>query len=164
MQAKVNEKTYMLELEDGAVIIDGKKQLTDIKKTSANSISLIREGVQTSAQILEINREEKKVILLIDQSTYEVELKDKMDLLLEDLGMSEMLAKKMPDLSSPMPGLIVKINVNEGDAFAKGDTLLILEAMKMENSLKATAEGVVSAIEAKEGDSVEKGQTLITFE
>ena len=62
-----------------------------------------------------------------------------------------------------MPGLIVGINVAVGDRVSKGDSLLILEAMKMENNLKAPGDGTVNAIRATKGDRVEKGQVLVEF-
>ncbi len=62
-----------------------------------------------------------------------------------------------------MPGMVLNILVKEGDEVKKGDTLLILEAMKMENSLKATADGVIKKIVAVKGTAVEKNQILIQF-
>jgi biotin carboxyl carrier protein len=59
--------------------------------------------------------------------------------------------------------LIIDLKVKVGDSVTTGDVLLILEAMKMENILKATGDGVVKEVKAKKGDSVEKGQVLIEF-
>lgn len=63
-----------------------------------------------------------------------------------------------------MPGAIVKLNVKEGDEINKGDVLLVLEAMKMENEIKATHNCKIKKINVKEKDNVDKGQILITFE
>lgn len=65
-------------------------------------------------------------------------------------------------IMSPLPGLIVKILVKEGDQVKAGQTLLIMEAMKMENEISAKADGTVTAIHVKEGDSVEEGIELIS--
>ncbi|MCL4145650.1 UNVERIFIED_CONTAM: hypothetical protein GTU68_019273 [Idotea baltica] len=62
-----------------------------------------------------------------------------------------------------MPGLILDILVEVGQTIQKGDQLMILEAMKMENVLKAPGEGSISSIEVSQGDSVEKNQVLIKF-
>ncbi len=64
-------------------------------------------------------------------------------------------------VEAPMPGLIVRIDVEEGDEVQEGDELLILEAMKMENSIYAPVSGVVKKIYVKEGDNVEKDQVLV---
>ena len=67
-------------------------------------------------------------------------------------------------LKAPMPGLVVKVEVEEGDAVEAGDGLLIVEAMKMENELTAAAAGIVARIAVQAGDAVEKDQVLMEFE
>jgi len=79
-----------------------------------------------------------------------------------------MLVKEAPDMSkyllSPMPGLLVKLAVQEGDTVKEGEELAVVEAMKMENSLRAMADGVVTKISADVGDSLVVDQTIIEFE
>ncbi|MDQ1267290.1 MAG: hypothetical protein QG635_2444 [Bacteroidota bacterium] len=67
-------------------------------------------------------------------------------------------------IKAPMPGMVVKILVQISDTVKKGDSLLIVEAMKMENSLKANASGTIKAIHVKEGQAVEKEQLLIELD
>jgi len=64
---------------------------------------------------------------------------------------------------APMPGLVVKVEVSEGDEVHPGQGVVIVEAMKMENELKAEAAGVVGAVHVRPGDTVEKGQVLVDF-
>lgn len=64
-------------------------------------------------------------------------------------------------LLAPIPGLVVKINVSEGDVVKSGDTVMILEAMKMESEINAEKDGSVQKILVKEGDNIEEGQALI---
>ncbi len=64
-------------------------------------------------------------------------------------------------LLAPIPGLVVKINVSEGDVVKAGDTVMILEAMKMESEINAEKDGSVQKILVKEGDNIEEGQALI---
>jgi len=66
-------------------------------------------------------------------------------------------------IESPMPGNILKVNVKQGDAVRKGDVLMILEAMKMENEIMAPCDGTVSSVSASSGNAVEAGQTLCTI-
>ena len=68
------------------------------------------------------------------------------------------------DLSAPMPGLIVKVLIEEGQSVEAGDGLIVVEAMKMENELRAVGPGVVTRVEVAPGDTVERGQILIRFE
>ncbi|UCD65267.1 MAG: hypothetical protein JSW34_13400 [Candidatus Zixiibacteriota bacterium] len=65
---------------------------------------------------------------------------------------------------APMPGLILDVKVEAGQKIAKNQPLLIIEAMKMENIIKATSDGVVKAVHVKGGTSVEKDDTLVEFE
>ena len=64
---------------------------------------------------------------------------------------------------APMPGLVVKVHVEVGQVVAAGQPVLVLEAMKMENELKAAGPGVVEQIKVKPGQAVEKGTVLVTF-
>ena len=66
-------------------------------------------------------------------------------------------------LRAPMPGRIVRVNVGVGDAVSEGDALVVLESMKMENTLSSSVAGVVSAVHVSEEDSVQQGQTLLEF-
>jgi biotin carboxyl carrier protein len=86
------------------------------------------------------------------------------DLLLERLGMKNVGVKKVNNLKAPMPGLISKLLVKEGDEIKQGEPLLVLEAMKMENVFKAVADVKIKAIKVSEKQAVEKGAELITFE
>ena len=66
-------------------------------------------------------------------------------------------------VNSPMPGKILSVKVNVGDSVSKGDVIMILEAMKMENEIVAPADGTIASIDAATGDSVESGAVLATL-
>ena len=66
-------------------------------------------------------------------------------------------------VNAPMPGKILKVNVNAGAAVKKGDVLLVLEAMKMENEICAPQDGTVATVECAVGDSVETGKVLVSM-
>jgi biotin carboxyl carrier protein len=93
-----------------------------------------------------------------------LKVQDALDLLLEKLGMANGATAKVKEVTAPMPGLVLDIRVVPGQTVQKGDVLLILEAMKMENAIKSVAEGVVKLVKAVKGQSVEKNQLLILFE
>ena len=78
--------------------------------------------------------------------------------------MDKLAANKVNNIKAPMPGLVLRISVAVGDVIKKGDPLLVLEAMKMENVIKAAGDGVVKKINATEKIAVEKGSILIEFE
>lgn len=88
---------------------------------------------------------------------------DRIQLLLKSMGMDAAMGKKINEIKAPMPGLVLRIPVNEGDSVSKGEGLLVLEAMKMENSIKAPGDVTVSKIHVKPGQAVEKNQLLVSF-
>jgi propionyl-CoA carboxylase alpha chain len=79
-----------------------------------------------------------------------------------------MIEKPPPDLSkfllSPMPGLLVKLAANVGDEIKAGEEIAVVEAMKMENSLRASSDAIVAKVLVNEGDSLEVDQPIIEFE
>jgi biotin carboxyl carrier protein len=99
----------------------------------------------------------------INQTTYNVSVKDKYDELLHQLGLDKALSNKLTNIKAPMPGLVLNILVGEGTEVKKGDALIVLEAMKMENILKAPADAKVKSVSVKKGMAVEKNQILIEF-
>jgi biotin carboxyl carrier protein len=118
------------------------------------SFTVISEGLED---------DERTHKLRINGKLIRVSVKDKMDMLMEQMGLSSNSGKKVNEIKAPMPGLVLRSVVQEGDMVKKGDTLLVLEAMKMENTIKSPGEGEVSKILVRNGQPVEKGQVLITF-
>ena len=72
--------------------------------------------------------------------------------------------RRVSDLKAPMPGLVTRILVSEGDTVEAGTPMLVMEAMKMENELRAAGHGVVQKIKVASHEAVEQGQVLVTFE
>lgn len=67
-------------------------------------------------------------------------------------------------VNAPLPGVVIKINAKVGDKVSTGDTILVLEAMKMENNITADSNGTIKAILCKEGDQVQSGQALVELD
>jgi biotin carboxyl carrier protein len=134
-----------------------------LNQKSNSTFLILKDHKSFRAEILDIDVASKKATVKIEKSIFEIELKDKMDLLLEKMGIANLETVQVNDLKAPMPGLILDILVTPGQNVKKGDQLLILEAMKMENVLKAPGDGIVASIEVEKGKSVEKGQILINF-
>ncbi|MFQ3212549.1 MAG: biotin carboxyl carrier protein [Marivirga sp.] len=135
----------------------------DIIPINKNTFQIIQEAKTYLVHIISIDYEAKIFKLKINGKTASLNLKDKMDILLDQLGLSNLASQQLNDLKAPMPGLIVEMLVEEGQEVTKGDSLLILEAMKMENVIKAAGDGIIKTIKIKKGESVEKGQLLIVF-
>lgn len=143
------------------MIVDGQEINWDLHQVNEHTFHLIYNN---RSYTLEISEEEgKKFNIKLNGKSVSIELKDKLDLLLEKLGLDIGDAGKLQFIKAPMPGLIVEVKVNPGDQVKKGDQLLILEAMKMENIIKSPGEGTVKAVNVKKGDGVEKNQVMIQF-
>ena len=113
---------------------------------------------------MEQNLENHSLKLKINHRVFEVKRKYALLELIAELGLDKPKVKKLKELSSPMPGRVLKIMVKLGDEINIGDSLLSLEAMKMENILKSDGEGVVKEIFISEQQVVDKGEVLIEFE
>ena len=144
--------------------IDGAEYEWDLLSLEHGTFHIIRDNQSYRAAIISIDHEEKSMVVNINGNEYEVSIKDKYDLLLKQMGISNSTSAQVNTFKAPMPGLIREIMANEGEAVAKGDILLILEAMKMENALKSPRDGTIKRINIAVGKAVEKGQVLIEFE
>ena len=133
----------------------------DIININDRQLHILKNGKSYNIDIAHIDAKSKTVQLQINGQQYTVAVSDKMDLLLEKMGISNMDTAKVNEIVAPMPGLVLDVKVAVGDTINKGDAVLILEAMKMENMLKSPGEGIVKSIEVKQGEAVEKGQVLV---
>ena len=136
----------------------------DLIEIKEGKFHILQNNQSFEATVLEANYTEKKFKIKIEQTTYEISLKDKFDQLVDKLGFSNMTKQKVNNIKAPMPGLVLDIIVKVGDTVAKGDSVLILEAMKMENVIKAEGPATVKSISIKKGAAVEKNQVLVEFE
>lgn len=112
---------------------------------------------------LEISVEKKLVKLRIEGKVVTLELKDEVDEIVDQLGMEVAASASSSDVIAPMPGKVIDILVNHGDEVEEGSPLVILEAMKMENILKAGGSGTVDEVKINVGETVEKGALLISM-
>lgn len=144
--------------------IDSSSFELDLLKSKEGLFHVIKNNKSYTVEVVKIDKEEKTVQLKINGTTYTSQIKDKFDELLKNLGFDKLLATKVNEIKAPMPGLVLNIIVNPGDVVKKGDVVIVLEAMKMENNLKSPADGVVKKIAVQKGNAVEKNQILIQFE
>lgn len=135
---------------------------TDLVRTGPSTFSLVRNGRSHRVLVLKEDKENGTVRLRIGAHTYTVRLQDDRSRLMQTLGLDK-AATKVKEIKAPMPGMVLNILVKPGDAVKKNDPILVLEAMKMENMIKAPGDATVSAVHAAQGKAVEKGQLLVSF-
>ena len=117
-----------------------------------------------NGEILGHQMEDHKLQVKINHRVFEIKKQGPLDDLIAQLGLDIPKVKKLKELQAPMPGRIVQLAVSVGQEVQVGDEILSLEAMKMENALKAEGVGVVKAILVSPNQVVDKGAVLIEFE
>jgi biotin carboxyl carrier protein len=161
---KVNEQ-YNLEINRTGQKLRVNNEVidADIKQLSAGLFHIINRNGSYNAEVVSFSREEKTAEIKVNNNIYTLTAKDQFDVLLDQMGLSNLMSAKVNDIKAPMPGMVLKVLVEEGAEIKKGDSLFILEAMKMENIIKSPADVTVKVIKIKPGDKVEKGQILMLF-
>ena len=163
-EVQVNEKnTYSLKEEKGQLLLNGQPILADSLKKESNTWHILVENISYRVSLLKVNTEENEVLLSVNGKKAKVKITSEIESLLKKMGMAGAGTRKAAFINAPMPGMIYSLRVNEGDTVKKGDPVLILEAMKMENVIKSPSDGTIKKIHVKPGNSVEKGQLLMTF-
>jgi biotin carboxyl carrier protein len=122
------------------------------------------QGKSFHGEVLENDLENNRLKVKINHAVYEIKRKGRLDDLIASLGMDKPKVKRIKELQAPMPGRILQFFVEPGQEVQVGDSILSLEAMKMENVLKADGVGVVKNIQVELGAVVDKGAVLIEFE
>ena len=156
----VNDEEFVIEIDhDDEIVVNGERYEIDFQQLTedGNELSLI-----LNKRSLEAVAEERDGVwqILTLGELYSVNVQDEYAYRLAQARGEDAHETGDAAVKSPMPGLIVNVVVEEGDTVAKGDKVVILESMKMENELRAPRDGVVGRISVSAGDSVEKGQVL----
>ncbi len=128
-----------------------------------NTFHLIRDHKTYLIIVEEIDVEQKKMQLKVNNNSYSVIIKDQFDLLLDKMGLSSIVNKQISEIKAPMPGLVLNILVEKNQSVKKGDNLIVLEAMKMENIIKSPVDGEISSVLVNMIEKIEKNQPLIKF-
>lgn len=160
VQATVNGKQFVVE----GNTVNGEELAIDLQQITGRDAHVLLNHQSFNTTIISYDAAEKKAVVRVNGNDYEVSLKDQTDLLLDKLGLNNVRTAKINQLKAPMPGLIVNISATEGQSLKKGDAVLVLEAMKMENVIKAPADVVVKKIKVQIKQAVEKGEVMVEFE
>jgi len=158
----IGEKEFEVEiLGNNQVSVDGVVYNVDFESVSGKPVyTMLVDGKSFEAHIIQ---DEDTWQVLMRGTLYSAQVEDERERRLRTAGGGEGAGGEYI-LKAPMPGLIVKVPVSEGDEIQKGDVLVILESMKMQNELKAPRDGVVRRVEVQQGDSVEQRETMVVLE
>ncbi|MCB0527236.1 MAG: acetyl-CoA carboxylase biotin carboxyl carrier protein subunit [Lewinellaceae bacterium] len=150
------------------------KQVFEIHPDEAHDLDLIpdgdgrwhilHKGKSFEAELLEADYAAHHYVLRVNGIRCSLHISDRYERLVQQLGLHAGGSQKMNAVKAPMPGLVLDILVKPGQQIQKGDPLLILEAMKMENVIKAGGEGTVKSVQVQKSAAVDKGQLLLEIE
>ena len=165
MEVKVNGKTYEIEMisKEGnnlRIVLDGKVIDLDVVMSESGFCSILYEGQSYNAE--SVYHHDGKYTITTNFKHFDIELSHSQKKYLRNIG-NDKTSEVQESIVSPIPGKIIQILVTEGQSVAKGDVLLIIEAMKMQSTYTAAQNAIVDKITVNEGDSVLRDQLLITF-
>ncbi len=161
LNIKVNDQDFAFNLIAGTAMVNGKAVNADTIKLEPNKYHVIINNQSFTIELLSKTENGKGMIIMVNGTKHEVEIKDRFDALLSQLGMDKLMVSKSNLIKAPMPGMVLQINIKEGDVIKKGDPLLVLEAMKMENIIKADQDGTVKHVGVAVKQAVEKNTVLV---
>lgn len=161
-QTIVNGETFDVEInEDGRILVNRDARAIDFRELRTGELySMLLDHHSYEAVVEE--REDRYHVLIAGEM-YEAKVTDERSRRLESAFMAFGDADSEVQIRAPMPGMIVRVAVAEGDEVQQGDTVVILESMKMENELKSPRAGKVHHVNVAAGDSVEHNRVLITI-
>jgi len=136
-------------------------ELSDIE---GSPIRMVKIGTRVYRVVVQRRQGRGRYTLWIDGYRFEAEALDERTRAIRDLSAATAGPVGPAPVRAPMPGLVVRVNVKVGDEVQAGQGLVVMEAMKMENELRATAAGRVRSVEVSPGAAVEKGALLVALE
>lgn len=145
-------------------IMPEQAQSLDLIPNGEANVHLLRNNQAYRVEIVSADAAGRNYVLRVNGSVFTVDIADYYDRLVQQLGLAVGGSLKINSVKAPMPGLVISILVTPGQTVQKGDPLVILEAMKMENVIKAAGDGVVKNVHAQKGHPVDKGHMLLEFE
>jgi len=161
----VNDKSYTIEInEEQRITVDGVEYAVDFASIGQGEASIYTLLVNGQSYEAFVSENESDWQVLLRGALYTARVEEEREKRLRAAGgVVSGSASGEFNLKAPMPGLVVAVPVAEGQAVKKGDNLIMLESMKMQNELKSPREGTVTRVKVKVGDSVEQNQVMVTI-
>jgi pyruvate carboxylase subunit B len=150
-----------VEFDGTHAVVDGKRIEVSLIRVPGTPVRLLRVGNEVHRLLAKRSGERGHYALDLDGERHDVIALDERSRTIRDLTAAQALSSGPAPLVAPMPGLVVRISVAVGDRVSAGQGLVVIEAMKMENELRATAAATVTAVRATVGSAVNKGAVLV---
>ena len=160
----VNGDTIEVEMDSTGVVVGGETFRAHLAELEGTPVLLVTIGDEVHRVVVRRGESRGRYTLSVDGFRYEVEALDERTRAIRDLSAASAAATGPAPLKAPMPGLVVRVAVRSGDVVAAGQGLVVMEAMKMENELRASSAGRVKAVHVQPGTAVDKGALLVELE
>jgi len=141
--------------------VETKLYAPDILERAPGRFHVLVNG--RSLRLRLIDRDSDGLVMECNGLRYKVGIKTALEQLLDKMGVATVNNRGPAKVQAPMPGLVLRVLTQVGAVVAPGDPLIVLESMKMENTLRANGAGTVVEIPVQAGQAVEKGQLLVKF-
>jgi biotin carboxyl carrier protein len=158
---EIDGERVEVDVDGDLVRIDGETLRARLSETPGTPALQLTVGDAVHRVLARREGERGRYALTVDGRSYRAEALDERTRAIRDLSAATAAAAGPAPLVAPMPGLVVRVQVAEGDAVAAGQALVVMEAMKMENELRATTAGTVRRVAVAPGTAVEKGAVLV---
>jgi len=162
---QLNEERKSVSIESDGIFYETEPvvhaELSDIE---GSPVRMVKIGTNVYRVVVEKRQGRGRYTLWVDGYRFETEALDERTRAIRDLSAASAGPTGPAPIVAPMPGLIVRVSVSVGDKVEAGQGIVVMEAMKMENELRATAAGVVKSVEVTAGTAVEKGALLVALE
>ena len=159
----INNSAHRIDLDEEGISVDGELLSWDLIKVNENLFHLIHDSNSYTIEIVNSDDTKKRSKIKVNGVFLTYWFKTSMTFYWKSLGCSIQSKDEHSEIRAPMPGMILDVLVKEGQEVSKGEKLVILEAMKMENIIKSSSEGIIETINIHKGMNVEKNQVLIQF-
>jgi acetyl/propionyl-CoA carboxylase alpha subunit len=163
VQLNDQRKTVSID-PDGVRYEDAAPMHAELSDIEGSPVRMVKVGTYVYRVVAEKKQGRGRYTLWIDGYRFDTEALDERTRSIRDLSAANAVPVGPAPIIAPMPGLIVRVNVNPGDRVTAGQGIVVMEAMKMENELRATAAGTVRSVEVSPGTAVEKGALLVALE
>ena len=160
----VNDGMHAVRAEGGRAALDGSETEASVDEATGSPVRTIRVGDRVIRVVVHARHGKGRYELDIDGHRYHVEALGERARAIQELAARSAPPAGPAPVIAPMPGLVVRVNVAVGDRVTAGQGVLVMEAMKMENELRASADATVKAVRVAQGTAVEKGTVLIELE
>jgi len=161
---EIGGERHELELADGQATYGGQTASAAVLEVPGSPVHVVNVGGKQYQAVVKREGAKGRYVLWIDGWRFELDALDERARAIRDLSAAAAGAQGPAPVVAPMPGLVVKVHVQVGDRVEAGQPVVVMEAMKMENELRAQAAGVVKAVTAQPGKAVEKGAVLVELE